>query len=123
MLENCKEEQRKKYVVPLLAYYQEVGWIDETAFILLDTMPSIPMVLLDDAERNVCFRFMEHFDSRDVLEIQAVILLNLCEMAPAFKESKEFLHTVNAVLDVVHQLKRKSIGLSCLRKSKIVACL
>lgn len=110
LLENCKEEQRKKYVVPLLAYYQELGWIDETAFILLDTMPSIPMVLLDDAERNVCFRFMEHFASRDVLEIQAAILLNLCEMAPAFTESKEFLHTVNAVLDVVPVKEEKALA-------------
>ena len=110
LLENCKEEQRKRYVVPLLAYYQELGWIDETAFILLDTMPSIPMALLDDAERNVCFRFMEHFASRDVLEIQAAILLNLCEMAPAFTESKEFLHTVNGVLDVVPAKEEKALA-------------
>lgn len=104
LLENCKVEARGKYIASILEYYKATDWADDTAFILIDTLPSVPQNLLNEEEQKILISFMESFADRESLEIRAAILLNLKEMAVDY--SKKVV-MVDSVVRIVERLTIK----------------
>lgn len=77
--ENSRKEGRK-YLFQLMAYYEKTSWSEDTAFVLIDTMLSIPRSILTDKEKIVFLSFLEKYADCQVLEVRAAVLLVLEEM-------------------------------------------
>ncbi|NCC15650.1 MAG: hypothetical protein EOM28_04790 [Clostridia bacterium] len=101
LLENCKEEARGKYIAAVLEYYKSADWLDDTAFILIDTLPSVPQSLLGEEEQKILLAFMENCADKDSLEIRAAILLNLKEMAGDFCKKPSIVDSVIKIVERV----------------------
>ena len=99
LLQNCKKENQKKYIISLLAYYQETNWSNEIAFILLDTISSIPSELLEQNQRVLLMNFMQQYVASDSLEIRATVLLNLRDMANVFSKDESCLVMVQEIVE------------------------
>ena len=101
LLDNCKDEMRKEYANCLLYYYKRADWEEDTVFILIDVIPSIPHELLSEENKEELLAFMRLFAMHRSLEIRAAILLNLKDMADVFSLSTAF---VRRVLDIVEEI-------------------
>lgn len=101
LLENCKEEVRKRYIASVLEYYKAMDWGDDTAFILIDTLPSVPQSLLNDEEKKVLLSFMENYANGGSLEIRGAILLNLKDMAVDFSKTPDLVDKVIQIVERV----------------------
>lgn len=101
LMENCKKENRKTYLQAITEYYRQTDWVNDTAFILLDTIASLPMDLLDEEERQVYLDYMTYYASSDLLEIKAAVLLTLKEMASVFGNSSKMLDCVSNIIKTV----------------------
>lgn len=99
LLENCKVEARGKYIASILEYYKVTDWADDTAFILIDTLPSVPQNLLNDEEQKILISFMESFAQKESLEIRAAILLNLKEMAGDYGKKADLVEYVVRIVE------------------------
>ena len=104
LLENCKKEARGKYILSFLEYFKDTNWEDDTAFILLDTLPSIPQELLSQEEQKILLSFMEGYTDSESLEIRAAILLNLKDMAEDYLKNTKL---VNGVIKIVERMTIK----------------
>ncbi|MGN1231378.1 MAG: hypothetical protein ACI4TP_05700, partial [Anaerotignum sp.] len=80
LAENSRKENGKKYLSLLMAYYEKTDWAEDTAFVLIDTMLSIPQGFLTDGEKNVFLSFLEKYAASQALEVRAAVLLVLEEM-------------------------------------------
>ncbi len=94
LLENCKKEERNRYISSFLEYYKRTDWAEDTAFILLDTLPSIPQELLKSEKKEILLSFMESYTNQESLEIRAAILLNLRDMAEAYLKNPKLMEGV-----------------------------
>lgn len=74
VLSNCKESEKRKYLEPLLAYYQDWDRDDLTAFILLHVTLLLPLALLKEQEISQLVDFARYLSQRDSLEIRVGIL-------------------------------------------------
>ncbi|WP_317853704.1 hypothetical protein [Chakrabartyella piscis] len=101
LLENCKVDARKRFMDCLLECYKKMEWEDDIAFILMDTLPTIPQELLTETENQILFQFMEGHAERLSLEIRAAILLNLKDMAPYFLSNPENTQFVKNIIQKV----------------------
>lgn len=101
LLENCKQEARGKYIASILEYYKVTDWADDTAFILIDTLPSVPQNLLRDEEQKILLTFMKEYANNQSLEIRAAILLNLKDMAVDYSKKKTFSEYVMEIVERV----------------------
>ncbi|MFV0314612.1 MAG: nicotinate-nicotinamide nucleotide adenylyltransferase, partial [Anaerotignum sp.] len=101
LLENCKEELARRYIASVLEYYRVIDWPDDTAFILIDTLPSVPQSLLRDEEKDILISFMQSYANRSSLEIRAAILLNLKEMAGDFSKNPTMVDKVTQIIDQI----------------------
>ena len=84
LAQNSKQEQGAAYIALLLEYYKKTDWEEDTAFVLLDTMSSVPAELLGEGERAVFLDFLEAYSVRVSLELRAAALLALKDMAETF---------------------------------------
>ena len=71
---NCKENERRPGLEQLLDYYSDTGVDDATAFILIDSIPFIPLDICSRDERRELIAFVSKMLSRRTLEINADIL-------------------------------------------------
>lgn len=101
LLENCKEEARDKYIASVLDYYRTTDWTDDTAFILIDTLPSVPQSLLGEEEQEILLSFMLKYAHNDSLEIRAAILQNLKDMSGDFSKNSTQIDCVMQIVERV----------------------
>lgn len=101
LLENCKEEVRGKYIASFLEYFKSKDWGEDTAFILIDTLPSIPQGLLNEEEQGILLSFMENYAAQQSLEIRAAILLNLKDMAADYLKNHKLVESVIRIVERV----------------------
>ncbi|MDD4842819.1 MAG: hypothetical protein PHU31_00590 [Anaerotignum sp.] len=101
LLENCKEEARGKYIASILEYYKNTEWSEDTAFILIDTLPSVPQGLLKEEEQKISLSFMQSYAHNDSLEIRAAILQNLKDMAPELIKKPILVDSVIKIVERV----------------------
>ena len=74
VLECCAEEDQYDYLDVLLYYYHEDHWDDEVAFILMDTLISVPLRLCEPFQLQELLEFTRNMLRRDNLEVQAAAL-------------------------------------------------
>lgn len=80
LAENSRKDNGKKYLSQLMAYYEKTDWTEDTAFILIDTMLSIPQNMLTKEDRDIFLSFLKNYTSSRTLEVRAAALLVLEEM-------------------------------------------
>ncbi len=102
LLENCKVENKRKYIVHLLSYYQK-NCDAETAFVLADTIPSMPMDILQKKEIKQILLFLQSVLQIEHLELCAAILLALYDMADLFVWEKQCLDIVKKMVLAINQ--------------------
>lgn len=83
LIANGKPENQYKYMVDLLQYYTKPCDAD-TAFVLADTIASIPMGMLHKNEIKQILLFLQQVVDTENLELSAAILLALYHMADIF---------------------------------------
>ncbi len=101
LMANCRKENRRNYIRPVTEYYRRTDWNDETAFILLDTIASLPMELLSEEEQLVYLDFMAYYAASDSLEIRSAVLLNLKDMAAVFRRLPAMKAEVCRIMETV----------------------
>ncbi|MGN0136940.1 nicotinate-nicotinamide nucleotide adenylyltransferase [Anaerotignum sp.] len=80
LAESSRKENGKKYLSQLMAYYEKTDWAEDTAFVLIDTMLSIPRNVLTEGEKSVFLSFLEKYADCQGLEVRAAVLLVLEKM-------------------------------------------
>lgn len=74
VLENSSEEESYQYLDSLLYYYHEAHWDDETGFVLMDTLISVPLQLCEPFQLQELVEFTQAILQRPNLELQAAAL-------------------------------------------------
>lgn len=106
VLECCPEEERYDYLDVLLYYYHEDHWDDEVAFILMDTLISVPLKLCEPFQLQELLDFARNMLRRDNLEVQAAALRFLQYLAG---QSHLFASFQRQILDALQEISLEEV--------------
>lgn len=74
VLSHCKEEESRRYLDAFLKYYRLEALSDSTAFVLLDSIASLPMKLCSRDDRLMLLSFTEGMARKESVEIRVAAL-------------------------------------------------
>lgn len=98
VLSRCKLEEQEAYLQCFLKFYRVRELSDAEAFILLDTMPVLPLDWLTENEVLRLLQFSEAFLDRPVLEIHVAVLRFLRHFTENWKKTEELAAAVSRIL-------------------------
>jgi Nicotinic acid mononucleotide adenylyltransferase len=93
VLEHCKPEDVKKYLDIFLNYYHDDEQCDSTAFILLDSIHSLPLPQCAEEDKLILLQFTSAMARKDSLEVQIAALRFLHHLSED-AESRENCRTM-----------------------------
>lgn len=73
-LEHCKEADVRKYLGVFLKYYHEEDCSESTAFILLDSISSLPLTVCTREDKLMLMEFTARMALKDSIELQVAAL-------------------------------------------------
>lgn len=109
VLSRCKEEEQESYLKCFLKFYRIRELSDAEAFILLDTMPVLPLDWLTEEKVLNLLHFAEVYLERPVLEIHVAILRFLRHLTENLDKTERLEKEVRKILGKI-DLKGK-VGL------------
>lgn len=99
VLSRCKEKEQESYLKCFLKYYRVRELSDAEAFILLDTMPVLPLDWLSEAEVLNLLNFAEVYLERPILEIHVAVLRFLRHLTENLDKTPKLEEKVLRILD------------------------
>ncbi len=89
LLRYAKEAYRSRYIEAILDYYRQMDYDQETAFILIDVMPTLPIETLEEAQQMTLIAFMHRYavQLEGSLEVRAAVLLNLKDFSEEIRRN------------------------------------
>lgn len=101
LAQNSKREMGTAYLALLMEYYRKADWDEDTAFILMDTMPSVPREFLSEEDKAAFLDFLEAYSVCASLEMRAAALLNLKDMAGIFADKEAYRERVFRITEKI----------------------
>lgn len=105
VLENSSEEESYQYLDSLLYYYHEAHWDDETGFVLMDTLISVPLQLCEPFQLQELVEFTQAILQRPNLELQAAALRFLQYLSGYSHLFSSLKNTVLAMLSQIQTVQ------------------
>jgi len=98
-LEHCGKADAGKYKDIFLRYYREEDYVDSTAFILLDSVDSLPLNVCSKEDKLTLMKFALHMVLRESAEVRIASLRCICHLSEDSCCREEWISMVPEYLD------------------------
>ena len=102
VLEHCKKTDVRKYLDTYLKYYHEEDRSDSTAFVLLDSIHSLPMSACTKEDRLTLMKFTARMALRESVEVRIAALRFILHLTEEPDSREECLCLILECLDKIH---------------------
>ncbi len=98
VLERCKLEECQKFLKCFLDQYHREFYSDSTAFVLLDSIMSLPFHVCDDQDKKLLGRFALQMMKRNSIEVKVAALRFISHMASEEPRLQEIVPEVGRLI-------------------------